>query len=139
MLTHVHHVNLLVRDLDSAISQYGALGVTEFLRGNLQGRGVKTARFRAGEPWIVLIEPTDPDGVPGQYLAKHGEGRFLLSFGVDDVTAARDIVQENGSQVLNTSPRTGLEGWQVIDLDPDAFSGADLQLTEDPARSPEER
>ena len=77
--------------------------------------------------------------MPGQYLAKHGEGLFLLSFGVDDVTAARDIVQENGSQVLNTSPRTGLEEWQVIDLDPDAFSGADLQLTEDPARSPEER
>lgn len=60
MLTHVHHINLLVRDLDSAISQYGALGVTEFLRGNLQGRGVKTVRFRAGETWIVLIEPTDP-------------------------------------------------------------------------------
>lgn len=136
MLTHVHHINLLVRNLDKAMSQYRALGVTEFVGGELQGRGVKTVRFRVGETWVVLIEPTDPEGVPGQYLAQHGEGLFLLSFGVDDVNAARDTVQTNGSQVLNTSPRTGLDGWQVIDLDPGAFSGADLQLTEDPSRSP---
>jgi len=136
MLNRIHHLNLLVRDLDAAVERYrAALGVDSFEYGDLEQRGVRTARFRAGESWIVLVQPTDPDGEPGKHLAAHGEGLFLLSFGVDDLAPARAAVEAGGGQLLNQAPRTGLAGWQLLDLDPQQFFGATLQLTEDPADS----
>lgn len=122
MLTHVHHVNLLVRDLAGAIAAWRRLGVTAFVQERLPGRGVETARFRVGATWIVLVMPTDPDGIPGRHLAEHGEGLFLLSLGVDSLDAAAD-----GDLPLS-APRGGLANWRVADLDPATFQGAALQL-----------
>jgi methylmalonyl-CoA/ethylmalonyl-CoA epimerase len=122
VLTHVHHVNLLVRDLAGAIAAWRRLGVTAFVEERLPGRGVETARFQVGATWIVLVMPTDPDGIPGRHLAKHGEGLFLLSLGVESLDAAVD-----GKLPLST-PRGGLANWRVADLDPAAFQGATLQL-----------
>ncbi|WP_165954402.1 VOC family protein [Seongchinamella unica] len=132
MLTRVHHINLLVRDLDAAVARYrAAFAIARFEFGDLPERGVRTARFRAGESWIVLVQPTDPDSVPGQQLAAHGEGLFLLSLGVDSLASARETVLAGGGAFTQDKPRTGLEGWQVLDLDPALFSGALLQLTEE--------
>jgi methylmalonyl-CoA/ethylmalonyl-CoA epimerase len=122
VLTHVHHVNLLVRDLADAVAAWRRLGVTAFVEERLPGRGVETARFRVGATWIVLVMPTDPDGVPGRHLAEHGEGLFLLSLGVASLDAAA------GDGLPLSAPRGGLANWRVADLDPAAFQGATLQL-----------
>ncbi len=122
MLTHVHHVNLLVRDLVAAIAAWQRLGVTGIIEERLPGRGVETARFRVGETWIVLVMPTDPTGVPGRHLAAHGEGLFLLSLGVE----ALDGPLTAGLTL--SPPRQGLADWQVADLDPGEFHGGALQL-----------
>ena len=136
MLNGIHHLNLLVRDLESAVARFrDTLGIADFEFGDLGQRGVKTARFRAGESWIVLVQPTDPDSVPGRHLAEHGEGLFLVSFGVDSLDAARTDIEAGGGHILNASPRTGLDGWQLLDLDPRQFFGATLQLTEVPDNS----
>ncbi|KZX56523.1 hypothetical protein A3709_05320 [Halioglobus sp. HI00S01] len=132
MLKKVHHINLLVKDLASAILTYQqafALDAIEY--GELDGRGVKTARFKAGETWIVLIEPTNPDGVPGRHLDEHGEGLFMLSFEVDNLNSAAAQIDTAVSGLADTPQRTGLQGWQVRDLAPTTFHGAVLQLTEE--------
>lgn len=129
MLQRVHHINLLVSDLDAAVQRYTQhLGVSDWAFGDLPGRGVRTARFPVGESWIVLVQPTDGEGAPGRYLAAHGEGLFLLSFQVDSLDRALQALDQ---QVLSGEPRTGLDGWQVADLSPEAFFGAQLQLVED--------
>jgi methylmalonyl-CoA/ethylmalonyl-CoA epimerase len=129
VLTHVHHVNFLVRDLAGAIAAWRRLGVTTVTEERLPGRGVETARFQVGATWIVLVMPTDPDGAPGRHLAEHGEGLFLLSLGVPSLDVAA-----RGALPLST-PRGGLANWWVADLDPAAFHGATLQLCEQrPAR-----
>ena len=122
MLKSIHHINILVRDLDAAITSYRQLGVQEFIRESLPGRGVQTARFKVADSWVVLLMPTDPEGVPGRHLAQHGEGLFLLSFGVDSLDAATDL--------LDGSARRGLADWRVADLNPKRFHGAVLQLCE---------
>ena len=131
MLKNVHHINLLVRDLDEAVQRYQqTLGINEMLYGDLSQRGVRTARFRVGETWIVLVQPTDPEGVPGRHLAEHGEGLFLLSFEVDSVADTVSEIKARGGQFSAEQPRQGLEDWQVVDLDPAQFFGVQLQLTE---------
>ncbi len=133
MLNHIHHINLLVRDLDEAMARYrDLLAIDSFEVADLPGRGVRTARFRAGESWVVLVQPTDAEGAPAQHLARHGEGLFLLSFGVDSLGRAMEHLAKEGG-LAPSPPRRGLEGWRVADLDPAAFAGAVLQLTEDPA------
>ncbi len=134
LLNKVHHINLLVCDLDRAVDRYrAAFGLEDIEFGELSQRGVRTARFRAGETWIVLVQPTDSTGVPARHLAEHGEGLFLLSFGVDSLADASARVEAGGG-ALASVPRNGLDDWQVVDLDPDFFSGATLQLTEETAR-----
>ena len=132
MLKNVHHINLLVRDLDIAVKRYQeTLGVTDMVYGDLWERGVRTARFMVGQTWIVLVQPTNASGVPGRHLAEHGEGLFLLSFAVDSLQDSVGEIRERGAQTTSTNPRQGLEHWQVIDLDPAQFFGAQLQLVEE--------
>lgn len=128
MLEYVHHVNLLVRDLAQAMAAWRRLGIEHFIEERLPGRGVDTARFRVGTTWIVLVMPTDPQGVPALHLARHGEGLFLLSFGVSSLPEACSF-----GPALSVS-RPGLDGWRVADLDPGEFQGALLQLCQDPDR-----
>jgi methylmalonyl-CoA/ethylmalonyl-CoA epimerase len=128
----IHHINFLVRDLDQAETRYRELlGLGPALRDDLPGRGVKTARFRLGETWLVLVQPTSQEGEPARHLREHGEGFFLLSFGVEDMGLAMERVMDNGGSLTTAQPRRGLDGWQVIDIDPATSFGAALQLTEE--------
>lgn len=116
MLKGLHHLNFVVRDLDAAVAAWErVLGLPPALREDLPARGARTARFRIGESWLVLLQPTDPGGAPGRHLAQHGEGFFLLSFAVDDLEAATQRVQAQGGRAIG-SPRAGLGGWQVQDI-----------------------
>ena len=128
MLKRVHHINLLVRDLEVAMQRYAALQPGEMVLEDLEGRGVRTARFRVGESWIVLVQPTDPDGSPGRHLARHGEGLFMLSFEVDSLA---DCSAQLSPELLDGDGRRGLDNWLVSDLAESEFFGAQLQLTQE--------
>lgn len=132
MFNGIHHINLLVRDLDLSVARYRqVLGINTFELAELTERGVRTARFRVGETWLVLVQPTDPDGIPGRHLEAHGEGLFLLSLGVDSLDQARSEITARGGQFTSAAPRRGLDDWQVLDLDDEQFFGASLQLCEE--------
>mgnify|MGYP006077772721 CR=1 FL=1 len=131
MIDRIHHINFLVKDLDAAVERYKALlGDVELHYGDLEGRGVRTARFRLGESWLVLVQPTSADGAPALHLAQHGEGFFLLSLGVTSLTEAVGEVSARGGKFASGKPRQGLEDWLVSDLDDQQFFGAQLQLCE---------
>ena len=138
-IRHIHHINFIFRDLDAAIGQFQAvLDVGPFETSSLPERGVRTARVRIGETWLVLVAPTRDESVPGRYLAEHGEGFFLLSLGVanlDDCIAAME--QRLGSGAVGPK-RQGLSDWQIADIDVRLSAGVQLQLAEDPDSLPNE-
>ena len=136
MLKRVHHINFLVRDLDRAIEQYERLfGLVPVARERLPGRAVETARFRVGEVWIVLVQPSGDEGVPARHLREHGEGFFLISFEVEDLDRAAEILRDAATEP--GPPRTGLSDWRVMDLDPADTFGAVVQLTEGASATPD--
>lgn len=116
MVNGIHHLNLLVRDIDAAIDRYTQLLGGVPLRETLPQRGVATARFRLGDTWFVLVQPTTADGPVARHLAEHGEGLFLVSFGVDELESACARAQTNGLSTVDFAPRDGLDGWRVADL-----------------------
>jgi methylmalonyl-CoA/ethylmalonyl-CoA epimerase len=128
----VHHINFIVRDLDAAEARYRRLlGLGPAIREPLPGRGVNTARFRIGETWLVLVQPTSEEGEPARHLREHGEGFFLLSFAVDNLDRTVTDLRDAGARFTADDPRSGLDTWRVIDIDPAETPGAMLQLAEE--------
>ena len=124
----IHHINFIVRDLDAAIERYRILfgdpvDSPEFL----PQRGVKLARFRISETWVVLVQPIDPHGEPAKYLEQHGEGFFLMSLETDSLQGE---VGRLGEAMFDGAERSGLDDWQVRDVDVAGMFGARLQLVE---------
>ena len=120
------------KDLDQAVENYcWLLNFPAPTIEELPGRQVRTARFRLGESWLILVQPLNQDSVPGRHLAQHGEGFFLLSLQTDDLDSDIRRVRESGGKTVNGEPRQGLDNWRVQDLDPANFSAVSLQLTEE--------
>jgi len=127
MVTDIHHINFLVRDLEAAIPKWEQiLGRSIDRRDRLDGRNVDLAQFLVDGTWIVLVQPTGP-GVPADHLEANGEGFFLLSFGVDSLDAETRRI---GVELLQGEERAGLDDWRVQDLDRGQTFGAQLQLVE---------
>lgn len=100
------------------------------IREDLTQRGVISARFRIGDTWLVLVQPTRDDLVPGRHLRDHGEGVMLVSLGVADLAESTASVHASGASMLDEKPRHGLDGWKIQDLSPDDFCGVPLQFTQ---------
>ena len=128
--TRIHHINFVVRDLDEAMPRFQqALGLADFEVLEHRPRGAQVARARVGESWLVLVSPYDPESVPGQHLAKHGEGFFLLSIGYDDIVTQLERLEASGVQVTDRKPRDGILDWRIADIG--ELHGVHLQLAED--------
>jgi methylmalonyl-CoA/ethylmalonyl-CoA epimerase len=83
---------------------------------------------RIGEVWIVLVSPQRDDCDVARYLAAHGEGFFLMSFGVDDLDQAIGELAKRGTEA--GAKRAGLSDWQVADLDTESRLGIKCHLTQ---------
>ena len=131
VLKCIHHINFIVADLDAAVDAYQRmLDLGPFEYEELEEREVVTARVRIGDAWIVLVSPRSSDSPVAHYLETHGEGFFLMSFGVDNLEQAMAELTRKGSLPADTKPRTGLLGWQVADLDTEDSLGARFHVTE---------
>jgi methylmalonyl-CoA/ethylmalonyl-CoA epimerase len=135
MITHLHHINFIVCNLNEAVERYTSVfELDDFIFDTLDQRGVKTARTKIGETWLVLVEPVDEHGLPAQHLKEFGEGFFLLSLATDNFDQHFEQLKSqsnNASSYKQPKSRKGLASWTVSDLPISAFFGAQLQLTQE--------
>ena len=107
MLGDVVELSVVVRDLDAAVERYGTLfGLKVHKRGESKQFGFKNAILPTGIGHIELMQPTDPDKAVGRFLAKHGEGVYLVGFECQDVPGAVKKLRGDGVKV--DSPRDDL-------------------------------
>lgn len=126
----IHHINLVVPDVDAAADRFAELlGVSAGEAEYLQTRGVKLRRFNLAGVWLVLVAPVTESSPAAAWLKVHGPGLFLLSFDAGAIDAKLAALASSGIAARG-SPRNGLDDWRVADLDPEAFFGLPLQLTE---------
>ena len=133
MLTRVHHINFIVRDLADGVRRFQAvLGKPPDRTDELADRGVLTASFKLGETWLVIVQPTRADSTPGRHLAERGEGFFLLSLETDDLVADAQRIDVSGVVgMAMAEPRQGIKNWRVMDLQPADTWGEQLQLVQE--------
>lgn len=130
-LRRIHHIDYVVRDLDRAIRQYRKIfNVPLENRERLESRGIEAARFRLGETWIILVQPIRGDSPVKRFLDKHGEGFFHIAYEVRALEEIASELKAQGIRLMNETPRRGLEGWKLLDIEMDETFGVMTQLVE---------
>ncbi|OGK98196.1 MAG: hypothetical protein A3D33_09890 [Candidatus Rokubacteria bacterium RIFCSPHIGHO2_02_FULL_73_26] len=100
MLGDVVELSVVVRDLEAAIERYTRLfGLRVHRRSESKEFGFKNAILPTGIGHIELLQPTDPDKAIGRFLARHGEGVYLVGFECTDVPGSVARLRAAGARV----------------------------------------
>jgi methylmalonyl-CoA/ethylmalonyl-CoA epimerase len=128
--SNLHHVCLIVKDIDMAIDHYRALGI-----GPFQSPPVKTAELtfkdkpvppdyfkrwevmgKMGAINLQLCQPISGNSPWQQFLDAKGECVHHLGFFVDDIKKEIDQFKEAGFEVILASKFVGGGGAAYIDI-----------------------
>jgi methylmalonyl-CoA/ethylmalonyl-CoA epimerase len=105
MLGNVVELSVVVRDLEQAVARFERLfGLRVRERGESKEFGFKNAILPTGIGHIELMEPTDPAKAVGRFLARHGEGVYLVGFEVADIPGAVARLRAEGARVDHPRP-----------------------------------
>lgn len=127
----LHHVAIVVSDLDEALARYRRLGFAGDERFILPEQEVEVATFRSGTGWIELIHPTDPEGPIARYLAKRGQGMHHVAYAVADLRLALQDLDAAGVRLIDAEPRIGAHGWRIAFIHPDSCGGVLTELVQE--------
>jgi methylmalonyl-CoA/ethylmalonyl-CoA epimerase len=123
MLKKIHHVGVVVPNLDEAMSLWrDTLGLRLTKSMVVQDQGVKAALLQAGETEIELLEPINPENGVGKFLAKRGGGLHHVCFETEDVARELEDTRGRGIPLIDQKPRPGLAG-MICFLHPKAARG----------------
>jgi methylmalonyl-CoA/ethylmalonyl-CoA epimerase len=130
MLKRIHHVGVVVANLDQAMAFWrDALGLHLTKTQVIQDQGVKAALLKAGESEIELLEPINPENGVGKFLARRGGGLHHLCFETENVERELEGARAKGIQLIDQKPRPGLAG-MICFLHPKATRGVLVEYAE---------
>jgi methylmalonyl-CoA/ethylmalonyl-CoA epimerase len=126
----LHHVGVVVADIDAATARYAELGFSGGERFEMTEQGVIAVTFHSGAGYIELIQPTDPDGAIARFMVKRGEGMHHVAYQVDDIEASLADLAARGIRLIDLAPRRGAHGWRIAFIHPEACNGVLTELVE---------
>ena len=125
----IHHVGVVVADLDEAVETYRRLFGAELdRRERLEEDGVEVAAMRVGDGLVELVAPVGDDSAVGRFLAKRGPGMHHVAYAVDDVAGTLESLAGEGAQLIDESPRVGLFGLEVAFVHPESDHGVLVEV-----------
>ncbi len=123
MLKKIHHVGIVVPNLDQAMLFWRELlGLSLLKSAVVQDQGVKAALLSAGGTEIELLEPIAAESGVSRFLARRGGGLHHICFETDNIVAELDRARTKGLQLIDQQPRPGLAG-MICFLHPKATRG----------------
>lgn len=128
----VHHVAVVVRDLEAALATYrDRLRLPLDVVLPIESDGVRIAFLDVGESKIELVEPTDQTTGVARFLDARGEGFHHVCLEVSDLATELDRLAAQGVELIDTAPRRGAEG-PVAFIHPRSCHGVLVELIEAP-------
>ena len=86
MIKGLRRVSLAVRDMAGPLAFYrDALGLQAEPEIELEERGLRLVRLRAGAAEIELMQPTGSQGTVASFIENRGEGPYHIAIEVDDL------------------------------------------------------
>ena len=130
MLRKIHHVGIVVRNLEEALGFYrDTLGLPVHKTAVVEDQGVKAALLTIGNSEIELLEPINANGGVAKFLERRGEGLHHICFETDDVAAELAATKARGIEVIDQVPRKGLAG-MICFLHPRANHGVLIEYAQ---------
>ena len=125
---HLHHVCIVVRDLERAVAYYDRLGVGpwydypkggEYLQFEVPNAAAsKAMRYKCADldnVQLQLCQPPALDCPQRRFLDAHGEGVYHLGFEVSSLRAAEDFVGRQGVGTISRGRRADGSGFAYFD------------------------
>jgi len=126
----LHHVGVVVSDLEVALEHYRRLGFASGERFDLPHQSIVAVTLEAGSGFVELITPTDPEGPISRYLEKRGDTVHHVAYRVDDIEKSLQALAASGVRLIDSTPRPGAHGWRVAFIHPESCSGVLTELVE---------
>ena len=131
-LTRVHHVAIVVREIEAALRVYrDLLGLDLEVVQPIPADGVTIAFLPVGESKVELVQPDDAATGVARFLESKGEGFHHVCFEVPDLAAELTRLEAEGAEMIDRAPRRGAEG-PIAFLHPKGFNGVLVELIEAP-------
>lgn len=128
MIRKIHHVGVVVRDIEQAMRFYrDTLGLPVRKMEAIPEQGVQAALLTLGDSEIELLEPIQADTGIARYLERKGEGLHHLCFEVDDVERELETLKQRGTEMIDQQTRVGIAG-RICFLHPNAMDGTLVEL-----------
>jgi methylmalonyl-CoA/ethylmalonyl-CoA epimerase len=136
VISRIHHVAIVVKDLDAALGFWRDTLELSLLRAaDLGDQGVRAALLACGPGEVELLAPMTSDTGIARFLASRGEGLHHLCFESDDVVREVRRFIGTGVDMIDGKPRQGLAG-KIAFVQPRACGKLLVELATPPTRAP---
>ncbi len=127
----IEHIGVAVKDLKKRAPFWEyILGLSHQRNEDVAEQGVSTAIYDTNNSKVELLAPTNDDSPVKKFIANRGEGIHHLCFEVDDIESAVTELKDAGVELINETPRVGVEGFRVIFVHPKSTGGVLVELAE---------
>ncbi len=131
MIESIHHVAIVVDDMEHALSFYrDALGLEVKERRRVEKEGVEIVFLPTGDHEIELVRPLGDEGGIARFLKKRGPGIHHICLGVLDIEGAMARLRSAGAEMLSEEPQIGTDGTRYAFVHPQSAQGVLLELYE---------
>ncbi len=129
MIKNLHHVGIVVKDLEKTITLYGGmLGGEPVSHIQMKEAHLNLASFKLGGSMLEFLE-----GSPGSpfeaFLEKNGEGIHHIAYEVDDIEGELQKLEALGVKLEDKEPRDG-PGSRIAFVGPEGAGGVYIELVE---------
>ena len=125
------HIGIAVESIESGGLFYKNLGFADPEIDVVETEGVKVAMYRLGnQANIELLEPTSDSSPIRKFLQKRGPGIHHICLRVEDIRATLELIKKTDIQLLNSEPKPGAHGTQVVFIHPKSAGGVLVELNQ---------
>ena len=129
MFGEIDHIGVAVEDLEAMLEVYNEkFEMRVQYREVVEAQGVEAVLLEVGGGHIELLKPLGPDTPVGKFIEKRGVGMHHVAYRVSDVQAELDRLAAQGVELIDETPRIGIQGSTVAFVHPQAAGGVLTEL-----------
>ena len=127
----IDHVGVATEDLDASLRLYeGSFDMALAHRETVEEQGVEAVLLDVGDCHVELLAPLGPETPVGKFLERKGPGLHHVAYRTDDIEATLDALRDQGVELIDSEPRTGIRQSRVAFLHPKATGGVLTEVVE---------
>ncbi|MCB9195397.1 MAG: methylmalonyl-CoA epimerase [Flavobacteriales bacterium] len=128
----IEHLGIAVKDIAASNELFSKLlNTSPYKQEAVESEGVITSFFKMGESKIELLQATNENSSIAKFIEKKGEGIHHIAFGVEDIEAEIERLQEEGFELINKAPKKGADNMMIAFLHPKSTNGVLIELCQE--------